>query len=50
MVNLFYDAPTAPTGLFDAFLAVPAVSSDIGTRSFISLFQSAKTDLTAGLR
>lgn len=50
LVNLFYDAPTAPAGLFNAFLAIPAVVTDISTRSYLSLILSANTDLTAGMR
>ncbi|KAJ7155533.1 FAD dependent oxidoreductase [Mycena crocata] len=50
MVNLFYDHPTPPAGIFDAFLSIPAVATDIGTRSYLSLVQSANTDLTAGMR
>jgi hypothetical protein len=38
--NLFYDAPTPPDGIFDDFLAIPATSTDISTRSLLSLVQS----------
>ncbi|KAL4079832.1 FAD-binding domain-containing protein [Scleroderma citrinum] len=47
---LFYDAPTAPSGIFDQFLAIPALQSDISTRSFLSLVQSSGSNQTAGLR
>ncbi|THU83073.1 FAD-binding domain-containing protein [Dendrothele bispora CBS 962.96] len=50
MVNLFYDAPIPPPGLFDSFLDITSISFDISTRSYLSLVQSANTDLTAGLR
>lgn len=39
LVNLFYNAPTPPAGLFDAFLALSAVSSTISTRSLLSLVE-----------
>ncbi|KAF5319624.1 hypothetical protein D9619_008814 [Psilocybe cf. subviscida] len=39
--NLFYDAPTPPEGIFDDFLAIPATSTDISTRSLLSLVQSS---------
>ncbi|KAF7370356.1 NAD(P)-binding protein [Mycena sanguinolenta] len=35
MVNLYYNEPTPPPGIFDAFLAIPALSSDISTRSLL---------------
>ncbi|KAF8915512.1 hypothetical protein CPB85DRAFT_1217667 [Mucidula mucida] len=31
---LFYDAPIAPSGIFDDFLSIPAISSNVGTRSY----------------
>ncbi|KAF9009152.1 FAD-binding domain-containing protein [Hymenopellis radicata] len=33
-VLLFYDAPTAPSGVFDDFLSIPAISRNVSTRSF----------------
>ncbi|KAH9048467.1 FAD-binding domain-containing protein [Lactarius hengduanensis] len=33
-LNAFYDAPTPPPGLFDGFLAIPAVLNTLATRSF----------------
>ncbi|KAJ7621508.1 FAD-binding domain-containing protein [Mycena polygramma] len=50
MVNLFYNEPAPPAGIFDAFLAIPAISSNVSARSYLSLIQSANTDLTAGMR
>ncbi|KAF5327189.1 hypothetical protein D9619_004973 [Psilocybe cf. subviscida] len=38
---LFYDAPTPPKGIFDDFLAIPATTTDISTRSFLSLVLSS---------
>lgn len=34
---IFYDAPTPPAGLLDDFTAIPAVSSDLATRSLNEL-------------
>ncbi|KAJ3978279.1 hypothetical protein F5890DRAFT_1479493, partial [Lentinula detonsa] len=50
MANLFYDAPALAPGIFDSFLLIPSISSDIGARSYLSLIQSANTNLTAGVR
>ncbi|KAF9257696.1 FAD-binding domain-containing protein [Marasmius fiardii PR-910] len=49
MVNLFYDAPSPAPGIFDAFLNITSVSSDIKTRPYLSMIQSANTDSTAGI-
>ncbi|KAF8182932.1 hypothetical protein BJ912DRAFT_562318 [Pholiota molesta] len=46
----FYDAPTPPLELFDAFLAIPSLQSDVGTRNYLSLVQSSGINVTAGLR
>ncbi|KAL5480274.1 hypothetical protein ACEPAI_1544 [Sanghuangporus weigelae] len=40
VVLLFYDGPTLPSGIFDAFLSIPYMSSDISTRTFVDLFES----------
>ncbi|KAI0260037.1 FAD dependent oxidoreductase [Gloeopeniophorella convolvens] len=42
-VLVFYDAPTPPAGLFDDLLAIPAVSSDVSTRSFADLVLSTNS-------
>ncbi|KAH8996310.1 FAD-binding domain-containing protein [Lactarius akahatsu] len=34
----FYDAPTPPPGIFDEFLAIPAILNTVSTRSFSDLF------------
>ncbi|KAJ7737700.1 FAD-binding domain-containing protein [Mycena metata] len=36
-VTLFYDGPTPPPGIFDAFLALPTLHSTVKTRSFLDL-------------
>lgn len=35
-VNLFYNAPEPPAGIFDDYLAIPHVSSTISTRSLLT--------------
>jgi hypothetical protein len=50
---MFYNEPTPPEGLFDDFLAIPALSKDIRTRDFTSLVRSPSVNSTAeplGLR
>ena len=37
---LFYDGPTPPAGIFDDFVAIQALSSDLQIRSFASYIQS----------
>ncbi|KAJ7763320.1 FAD dependent oxidoreductase [Mycena metata] len=36
---MFYNGPTPPAGVFDKFLAIKNASSDISTRSFLSLVE-----------
>jgi len=47
---LFYDGATPPSGIFDDFLAIPALTEDVSTRSFLSLVQSSPSNATSGLR
>lgn len=49
-VNIFYDGPSPPDGIFDEFLAIPALDQDISTRSFLSLILTAPSNATTGLR
>ncbi|KAK0229777.1 FAD-binding domain-containing protein [Armillaria nabsnona] len=35
--QIFYDGPTPPDGIFDDFLAIPALALDVTTRSFFDL-------------
>lgn len=49
-LNLFYDAPEQPEGIFDEFLAITPVSKDVSVRSFLSLIQSTPSDATSGQR
>ncbi|KAH9931579.1 FAD-binding domain-containing protein [Fomitopsis serialis] len=49
-LNLFYDAPTPPDGIFDELLAIPFLTQDISTRSFLSLVLTAPSNATFGLR
>ncbi|KAG9308223.1 FAD-binding domain-containing protein [Chiua virens] len=39
-LNIFYDAPTQPAGIFDEFLAIPSSTRDISTRSFLPFLKS----------
>ncbi|VDC03789.1 unnamed protein product [Peniophora sp. CBMAI 1063] len=39
-IVLFYDGPSPPAGLFDDWLAIPSLSSDLVTRDFASFLQS----------
>ena len=41
---LFYDAPTPPDGLFDAFTSIPHFTSDIKTRKYANLISSVPAD------
>lgn len=47
---LVYDGPTPPPGIFDDFLAIPSLMSDIGTKSFTQLVAGFPTDSTKGNR
>ncbi|KAJ6448449.1 FAD dependent oxidoreductase [Mycena sanguinolenta] len=47
---MFYDGPTPPPGIFDAFLAIPPLTEDVSTRSFSSLVQSVPSNATTGAR
>ncbi|KAK0199347.1 FAD-binding domain-containing protein [Desarmillaria ectypa] len=38
--QMFYDGPTPPDGIFDDFLAIPAVAQDVTTRSFFDFNNS----------
>ncbi|EJD01924.1 FAD-binding domain-containing protein [Fomitiporia mediterranea MF3/22] len=49
-LNLFYDAPDQPDGIFDDFLNTPHVSKDVSTRSLLSLVQATPSDATSGQR
>ena len=49
-LNLFYDAPEAPDGIFDSFLSVGHVSKDVSSRSFVDLIAATPSQLTSGMR
>ncbi|EPQ60851.1 FAD-binding domain-containing protein [Gloeophyllum trabeum ATCC 11539] len=38
-LTFFYDGPTPPDGIFDEFLAIPALEKDVSSRSWLSLFR-----------
>ena len=37
---LFYDSPIMPAGIFDDFLAIPQLGSDLGTRGMASIVKA----------
>ncbi|KAJ7064518.1 FAD-binding domain-containing protein [Mycena amicta] len=47
---MFYDEPTPPTGIFDDFLAIPHLTQDVETRSFLDLVTSLPSNATSGTR
>ncbi|QRW25529.1 FAD-binding domain protein [Rhizoctonia solani] len=47
---MFYDGPTPPAGLFDRFTSIPHFTSDVSTRSFLSLVGVSPSDATYGFR
>ncbi|CAE7186855.1 unnamed protein product [Rhizoctonia solani] len=47
---MFYDGPTPPAGIFDEFQSITHFTSDVKTRSFISLVQASPANATYGLR
>ncbi|KJA17158.1 hypothetical protein HYPSUDRAFT_70899 [Hypholoma sublateritium FD-334 SS-4] len=47
---MFYDGPTPPAGIFDTLLAIPATSSDVSTRSMLSLVRASPSNGTDGAR
>ncbi|KAI0700209.1 FAD-binding domain-containing protein [Cytidiella melzeri] len=49
-VIIFYDGPSPPSGIFDDFLAIPALSTNVDTRSFLSLVQVSPSNATATSR
>lgn len=49
-LNLFYDGPEPPAGIFDELLDIPYFSKDVSTRSFTSLIGATPSGATEGLR
>ena len=52
-VDLFYDGPSAPAELFRDFMDISDTAQNMramAVRSYLSIVQSANTNLTAGLR
>ncbi|KAJ7778986.1 FAD dependent oxidoreductase [Mycena metata] len=47
---MFYDGPEPPAGVFDEFLAIKNISSDISARTLTSLVASAPQTLPPGTR
>ncbi|KAL0071222.1 hypothetical protein AAF712_001788 [Marasmius tenuissimus] len=46
----FYDGPTLPPAIFDDFLAIPHLTSDVKTRDFASFVLSIPSDILQGQR
>jgi hypothetical protein len=42
---IFYDGPTPPDGKFDAFLNIPSISNDVGTKEWVDLIEPMPEDL-----
>ncbi|ESK94352.1 hypothetical protein Moror_8217 [Moniliophthora roreri MCA 2997] len=47
---LFYDAPNPPPGMFDDFLTVPSLTTDVKTRDFLNMFYVPLDNATYGNR
>ncbi|TFK49560.1 FAD dependent oxidoreductase [Heliocybe sulcata] len=47
---LFYDAPQAPAGIFDEFLAISSFSKDVKSRTFSDLVRNIPSNATGGTR
>jgi len=47
---LFYDGATYPDGIFDDFLSIPHIESDLGTRNYSDLILTLPTNATGGYR
>ncbi|KAI9441214.1 FAD-binding domain-containing protein [Lactarius indigo] len=48
LLNTFYDAPTPPPGLFDEFLAIPAIQNTVSSRSFSDYLVSLNSLAASG--
>ena len=48
--GFFYDGPTAPPGTFSGFDNIPTASSDLKTRSYLDMIQSAPANSSGNLR
>lgn len=46
LVNIFYNAPTPPEGLFDVLTALPTVSGSLSTRTLLSLVEDIQFPFT----
>ena len=49
-LQLFYDHPTPPSGIFDDFLAIPYLTKDVQTRSFLDLINAMSAKNLSGTR
>ncbi|KZT68325.1 FAD-binding domain-containing protein [Daedalea quercina L-15889] len=48
-MTLYYNAPTPPDGMFDDFIALPSLTQNVSTRSYLSLILST-VEASDGLR
>ncbi|GLB39882.1 putative oxygen-dependent FAD-linked oxidoreductase family protein [Lyophyllum shimeji] len=49
-VLMFYDGLEPPEGIFDDFLKIPHLTSDVSSRDFVSLVKAAPANFTYGRR
>ncbi|RXW13921.1 hypothetical protein EST38_g11933 [Candolleomyces aberdarensis] len=50
VLQLYYDGPRPPAGIFKDFLDIPAAATDVSTRSYISFVQSVPVNASYGVR
>ena len=50
MQTLFYDGPSPPAGLFDDFLTIPSMFSNVHEGSFADFITSNSADAIGGIR
>ena len=49
-VHMYYDGPKPAPGIFDDFLSIPGIASDISTRNYTSLIRVPNDNVTIGYR
>ena len=47
-IHIYYDGPSPAPGIFDEFLAIPNISSNISTRTYTSLVRAPNDNVTIG--
>ena len=48
--QIFYDARTPPSGIFDNFTTIPAVENGVKTRSYLDMILAARSEGSSGSR